>query len=692
KVQKDLSILPQVPRLFISGDKAQISALIVNNTSSSKDVEVGFDMTNSNIIGDKNKIINVLANSSNLATFDVEIGTGELEKNISSDISFKATSGNLVDSIKLSKPIYPGKTSEYVFTNGSTNNLSYEEKVDFSKVSQNGGYLEVSLGATILTNLTKNLDKVLYFPRDDLSSKITFLKNALALQEIYKNLDKTSDFEDISLIDYNGNYHKVLEVIDLVKNDIKNYVQSDNGLSYFKDCSSWWLYDNCSDLNLTGDYLNLNITVDGVDNEEILSYYENTLINKIEDNKKYNIINTEIVDFLPIALYKDNDFVNKYFNPRKDLTNLEKLDYIKLYNLLGRDNLGIISTNINQYIKDLKNSVLVEARGSVLPSDNLYYYFSNDSVSTAKMIGVLIDSGVSEKLLTENLVRFLISNRDEIGNYYTYNFSEVISAINKYVEFSGELNGVNFEAKTYLNSKEIMTSTFKESNKFEIDKKTFNFGDYLISGENSLGFEKTGSGKLYYDIGVRYYLPVSEMSSREEGITVVRNYYNYDDYKGAYKKNCINPWWYYDFSGFGGYCIITKTKNIDSILKAKKGEYIIGEIEIVLDKERTNVVIQDYLPAGAEILNTNFNTTSSEVKDISGQNNNSWWQGGFDYVEQKDDRVYLFAKHLNAGTYKYTYVLQASHIGEYNLKPAVAELLDKPEIWGRSSGGKFEVK
>ncbi|MDD5770106.1 MAG: alpha-2-macroglobulin family protein, partial [Candidatus Gracilibacteria bacterium] len=64
KVQKDLSILLQVPRFFISGDKAEISALIVNNTSSSKDVEVGFDMTNSNIIGDKNKIINVLANSS----------------------------------------------------------------------------------------------------------------------------------------------------------------------------------------------------------------------------------------------------------------------------------------------------------------------------------------------------------------------------------------------------------------------------------------------------------------------------------------------------------------------------------------------------------------------------------------------------------------------------------------------------
>jgi hypothetical protein len=44
----------------------------------------------------------------------------------------------------------------------------------------------------------------------------------------------------------------------------------------------------------------------------------------------------------------------------------------------------------------------------------------------------------------------------------------------------------------------------------------------------------------------------------------------------------------------------------------------------------------------------------------------------------------LYAKYLPAGSYKYTYVLKANHIGNYTLKPAVAEMLEKPEIWGRS--------
>jgi len=683
KVQKELSLLPQIPRFFLNWDKSEVGWLVVNNTALVKEVKVSLDMTNISWTWILEKTVSVSPNSSILVTFPVEINTQELDKNSLTEISLKAISEELVDSIKLSKPIYPSKTSEYVFTNGMTQDLSYEEKVNFDDVSKNGWYLEVSLGATILTNLTKNLDKVLYFPSDDLFSRISFLRNALSLEELYKKLDKASDFENITLTDYNYKTYKVQEVINLVKNDIKNYVQVDNGLSYFKDCNKWWFRDSCSNIDITWDFLNLNIVVDGVDNKKLLEYYKKALITRIEENKKYNIETTTIADFLPIALYKDSDFISKYFKPKVELSNIEKLDYLKLYKLLWS------TTNKTQeYLTDLKNAVLIEARWSLLPAEKSYSSLDN-SVATAKMVQVLIDNWIWEKLLTQNLVRFLISNRNEEGNYYTYDFFEVINAINKYIEFTNELKYVSFIAKTFLNSKEIMTSTFRESNKFEVDKKTFNFEDYLVAWENSLGFEKTGNWKLYYDVWVRYYLPVSEMNSREEWITVSRNYYNYDEYKKAFKKDCIIPWWY---SGFWWYCFTKKVKNIDSIKSANKWDYIVWEIEILLDKERTNVVVNDYLPAWAEILNTNFNTTSSEVKDISRQVSKSFWQSWFDLVEQKDDRVYLYAKHLNAWSYKYTYVLKANYVWNYNLKPATAELIDRPEIWGRSSWGKFEIK
>jgi len=45
-VQKDIALLPQIPRFFIDGDISQISALVVNNTKTPKEVEVQFSMNN----------------------------------------------------------------------------------------------------------------------------------------------------------------------------------------------------------------------------------------------------------------------------------------------------------------------------------------------------------------------------------------------------------------------------------------------------------------------------------------------------------------------------------------------------------------------------------------------------------------------------------------------------------------------
>jgi hypothetical protein len=81
-----------------------------------------------------------------------------------------------------------------------------------------------------------------------------------------------------------------------------------------------------------------------------------------------------------------------------------------------------------------------------------------------------------------------------------------------------------------------------------------------------------------------------------------------------------------------------------------------------------------------------------EVGDISWGKSNISYYYWFNYVEQKDNMVYLFANHLKPGTYKYTYVIKGSYAWKYSLKPATAELLDKPEVWWRSNWSEFEIK
>lgn len=684
KVEKKLSLLPQIPRFFLSWDKWEIWALVVNNSSTKKEINVSLDMTNITKTWVLEKKVILESWKSSLVSFIVDIDSQSFDKTVFTKINLKASSIEDIDSFEVSKPIYPSKTSEYIFTNGMTKDLSYEEKLDFENVLKLNWEIEISLWASILTNLTKNLDKVLTFPNDDLSSKINFLKNALSLEKLYKKLWQVNDFENITLQDYNLKSYKVNEVIEMVKIDIKNYIQNDNWLSYFKNCSTFMFSESCSSIDITKAFLDLNIEVNGVNNKKLLEYYKKALLEKIKENISYNNNYINLSYFTPIALYRDITFINNNLKLDDNLSNLEKLEYLNIYKLLW------ISWEKNEiYLKDLKNSILIEARWSLLPSQKAFVAWDN-STSTAKMIQVLINQKQDEKLLLQNMVRYLIGNRDETWNYYTYNFSQVIDSITDYVDYTKELENVWFEAKAYLNSKEIMSSKFDDKNKLLPDLQKFPFDKYLNTWSNSLWFEKTWNWLLYYDVWVRYYLPVSTMSSRDEWIIVERNYYKYTDYKDAYKKECFNPWW--GWYRFWLNCVNTKVKNIDDIKFAKKWDFIVWEIKITLDKDRKDLVVNSYLPAWIEILNTNFNTTSNEVKDISWENSKSYFYNWFDFIEQKNDRVYLYSKYLQAWTYTYTFVWKASYIWVYNDKPTIAETLNTPEIWWRSKWWTFEIK
>jgi hypothetical protein len=53
---------------------------------------------------------------------------------------------------------------------------------------------------------------------------------------------------------------------------------------------------------------------------------------------------------------------------------------------------------------------LIEARGSFLPQNS---YSKNNSLSTSMMLEMLLSRKINEKLLTENLARWLLYQRNE---------------------------------------------------------------------------------------------------------------------------------------------------------------------------------------------------------------------------------------------------------------------------------------
>jgi len=120
------------------------------------------------------------------------------------------------------------------------------------------------------------------------------------------------------------------------------------------------------------------------------------------------------------------------------------------------------------------------------------------------------------------------------------------------------------------------------------------------------------------------------------------------------------------------------------------------------------VVVDDPLPAGFEGQNSRFATTLQDVQggvtrqsvDYGGgmpwdslEGGWWWWRPwwSFSHTEMRDDRMLLFANHLPAGVYTYSYTARATTIGEFQLPPVHAEAMYQPELFGHSASSKVRV-
>jgi uncharacterized protein YfaS (alpha-2-macroglobulin family) len=159
--------------------------------------------------------------------------------------------------------------------------------------------------------------------------------------------------------------------------------------------------------------------------------------------------------------------------------------------------------------------------------------------------------------------------------------------------------------------------------------------------------------------------------------------------------------------------------------EAKVGDVVKGVLKIVVPTERRMVTIEDYIPAGFELVN--FDLATEDATTITG---NRYAPGlgmndrgliaslrkvftasvgavedNEEYVDQlspkhllypdfrelRDDKLFLFKERLAPGTYLYEYYLRATTPGTFSHLPAIVQELYFPENFGRTGGGKFLI-
>jgi uncharacterized protein YfaS (alpha-2-macroglobulin family) len=121
-------------------------------------------------------------------------------------------------------------------------------------------------------------------------------------------------------------------------------------------------------------------------------------------------------------------------------------------------------------------------------------------------------------------------------------------------------------------------------------------------------------------------------------------------------------------------------------------------LSITLPREGRYIALTDLMPAAFEPIDAALRTTAGDlaaqatVQD-SASNWLTWWRrGGFDHVENHDDRVVAFATRLAAGRHEFSYLVRATTKGTFTAPGAQAEEMYAPEVKGRSAATMIQVR
>ena len=229
----------------------------------------------------------------------------------------------------------------------------------------------------------------------------------------------------------------------------------------------------------------------------------------------------------------------------------------------------------------------------------------------------------------------------------------VFTALNTYYQTMESVEP-DYAASVKLGAKEVLSASFKGRT---IASKTASvpFAEAYGNGsETRVTFAKNGAGTLYYTLGQEYE-PLSYTTPVDAGFAVSREITTLDGKPVA------------EIVAGERYKITLRVKNVAS---------------------RHFVVLEDFIPAGFEIINTSLATESQE--QAASLDTPQW--NGFERDEKYDDRIAVFADYLPAGTHEYSYLVSAAVAGTFAYPSMWASQMYEPAVFGRNATQTLVIK
>ncbi len=304
-------------------------------------------------------------------------------------------------------------------------------------------------------------------------------------------------------------------------------------------------------------------------------------------------------------------------------------------------------------------------------NENYYYYWYSSDIATATALKSFV-TNTQETEIIEQLTYGLLVREQNIDhfNYNTHRNSYVYEALAAYaIKFNQEQKETNVSCK--VNGKKIFnimltkedgwTSRYSLPIKELLKYSTTNF---------KIEFESKGNSAIHYLVKLKWYPAKLLLDKEERGFKVKRKFLD----------------------------LVTKEEK----KSFKAGDLIEVQIEVTPEEDSTNVVVVDPLPAGFEVHDASFATTSKKLNDVSQSNESQnydyfrgyyyYYRGRFNYIEKYDDKVLLFANYLYCcKPIKFSYVVRATTEGDFRLQGPSVYCMYNEQVRGSSEGSVIKV-
>ncbi len=664
---KDLLVRPVAPRFLVAGDHVQLAALVQNNTATSLPVSVGLQAGGLTMDAGQQAAQNVDVPAGGRTRLEWWATVQDVK---SADLLFTARAGDLLDQVRLANgalPVLHYSAPQAFVTSGMLESAGLQLElvslpVSYPATANPSDELSLELAPSLASALIGSLN---IRPAGSVMCAEQVISNFLPNLETYRLIQ--------SMGLQVGQSQANLE--SAIRTGLQNILSSQRS----EGAWGWW-QDSPPDAYLTSYALfallhardaGMAVPADAIG--KAVDYLTGGLAAPGTLNQDWQLDRLAFTHFtLALAGKADAPSLADLYAERARLN-----PWAQALLALALDKASPGSQEALTLYSDLQAKAERSGAGASWQETSPALQNMHTTLSNSAVVAYALAQHDPASPLLADAIHYIMANRQANRSWgTTFSSAWSLLAISSYIKGTGELNA-SFDFSASLNGESLLNGQAGGDTRLNAVSAVLPAARLFPGAPNALAIQRgAGPGRLYYSAVLDISQPVEKAAQLDAGLTVSRFY-------------TLRP----------AEC---PASGCSPLTQARVGQPVVVHLNLTVPKDAYYVQIDDYIPAGAEIVDTKLKT--SQQAESGGQSASgsffdpwhplargwSWWL--FSSPQAYDDHMTWSAAFLPAGAYELTYTLNLLQAGEFRVLPAHAWLSYTPDVQGNSAGVIFSIQ